>query len=81
MDSGVVIVAIRDNAPALQSGIRLGDVIESMNGRSVTDAVQVQQIVAATKVGDAIAMVVNRNGQRVELSVRPGALPTQTGRR
>ncbi|MEL6491316.1 MAG: HhoA/HhoB/HtrA family serine endopeptidase [Cyanobacteria bacterium J06621_3] len=81
VDSGVVIVAIRDNAPALQSGIRLGDVIESMNGRSVTDAVQVQQIVAATKVGDAIAMVVNRNGQRVELSVRPGALPTQTGRR
>ncbi|MEL7334156.1 MAG: HhoA/HhoB/HtrA family serine endopeptidase [Cyanobacteria bacterium J06560_2] len=75
-DSGVVILGVSRNSPALQAGLQLGDVIVSMNGQSVTDAGEVQQIVADTAVGDAIAMTLNRGGRTVELSVRPGAFPT-----
>ncbi len=81
-DSGVVILGIARNAPAAQGGLRLGDVIVSMNGQPVTDADTVQRVVESTAVGDAIAMTVKRGGQTVELAVRPGAYPvTQTSQR
>ncbi|KPQ35558.1 MAG: Trypsin-like serine protease [Phormidesmis priestleyi Ana] len=76
-DKGVVILGIARNSPALQAGLRLGDVIVTMNGREITEADQVQRLVEATNVGDAIAMTLNRSGQTVELSVRPGNYPTQ----
>ncbi len=74
-DSGVVIFGIARNSPAAQSGLQLGDVILKMNGKTITDASEVQRLVEATDVGDAIAMTLNRSGQTVELSVRPGAYP------
>ncbi len=79
-DTGVVILGISQNSPALRSGLQIGDVIVTMNGESVTDASRVQQIVADTGVGDAIALTLNRQGRTVELSVRPGAYPIQAGR-
>lgn len=74
-DSGVVILGISQNSPAERSGLRLGDVILSMNAQAVTEASEVQQIVAETAVGDEILMTLDRGGQTIELSVRPGALP------
>ncbi len=74
-DKGVVILGIARNSPGAQSGLRLGDVILAMNGREITEADQVQQQVEDTAVGSAIAMTLNRNGQTVELSVKPGAYP------
>jgi serine protease Do len=76
-DKGVVILALAPNSPAGQGGVRPGDVIVAMNAREVTKADEVQQLVEATAVGDAIAMTLNRNGQTVELSVRPGVYPAQ----
>jgi len=79
-DTGVVILGVARNSPAAQSGLQLGDVIVTMNGETVTDASRVQQIVADTDVGGAIALTLNRQGRTVELSVRPGAYPVQAGR-
>ncbi len=76
-DQGVVILGIARNAPGAQSGLRLGDVILAMNGQTITEADQVQRVVEATVVGDAIAMTINRSGQTVELSVRPGNYPVE----
>ncbi len=76
-DQGVVILGIAPRSPAAQGGLQLGDVIVAMNGREISEAEAVQQLVDATAVGDAIAIKLNRNGQTVELSVRPGAYPTQ----
>ncbi|MEO0646596.1 MAG: HhoA/HhoB/HtrA family serine endopeptidase [Cyanobacteria bacterium J06650_10] len=77
-ESGVVILGVAQNSPAAQAGLRLGDVIVSMDGRTVTEANEVQQIVADTAVGEAIAMTLSRRGETIELSVRPGAFPTQS---
>ncbi|MEL6880737.1 MAG: HhoA/HhoB/HtrA family serine endopeptidase [Cyanobacteria bacterium J06607_10] len=76
-DTGVLIMSVARNSPAAQSGLRSGDVLVSMNGTAVTEATAVQQIVANTTVGDAIAVTLNRNGQTVNLDVRPGAFPVQ----
>jgi S1-C subfamily serine protease len=79
-DRGVLIWEIARSSPAAQSGLQAGDVILSMNGQAIENAEAVQRIVEATKVGEAIAMTINRGGQSVELSVRPGAYPTQAAR-
>ena len=76
-DTGVLIMRVARNSPAAQSGLRSGDVLVSMNGTPVTEATTVQQIVADTTVGDAIAVTLNRSGQTVTLDVRPGAFPVQ----
>jgi serine protease Do len=76
-DSGVVVLGIARSSPAAQAGLQLGDVIIAMNGREITDAEEVQRLVEETAVGDAIALTLNRRGQSVELSVRPGAYPVQ----
>lgn len=80
LEEGVVILGIARNSPAVQSGLRLGDVIVSMDGKRITEADEVQQIVSDTAVGEAIAMTVNRGGQTVDLSVRPGDYPVQSTR-
>ncbi|MGI8935317.1 MAG: HhoA/HhoB/HtrA family serine endopeptidase [Phormidesmis sp.] len=80
-DQGVVILGIARNAPGAQSGLRLGDVILSMNGQTITEADQVQRTVEGTAVGEAIAVTINRGGQTVELSVRPGNYPTEASAR
>jgi len=76
-EQGVAIFGIARNSPAASSGFRLGDVIVAMNGQAITDANEVQRIVERTAVGDAIAITLDRNGQKVDLSVRPGPYPVR----
>ena len=76
-DSGVLIVRLTADSPAAAGGLRPGDVIVSMRGKAVDDALQVQQMVEATAVGDSIPITVSRGGQNVELSVKPGAYPVE----
>ncbi len=80
-DAGVLIVQISPNAPAIAGGLKPGDVIVSMRGQAVTNATQVQQLVEATAVGDALPMTVARGAQKLALSVKPGAYPVEARRR
>ncbi|NEP62398.1 MAG: trypsin-like serine protease, partial [Symploca sp. SIO2G7] len=76
-EQGVVILGLMRNSPALQAGIELGDVIVAMNGRTITDAEQVQRIVQDTGVGESIAMEIDRGGRQLSLNVLTKALPQQ----
>jgi Do/DeqQ family serine protease len=76
-DRGVLIGGVAPNSPAAQAGIRPGDVIQKIAGRSVTKADEVQQAVEKSQVGGNLEMEINRNGQRLTISVRPGAFPVQ----
>ena len=80
VDDGVLIVQVAQGAPGAVGGLRPGDAILSMRGQPVTEATQVQQIVEATAVGDAIPMTIARGGQTLELLVNPGAYPVGTRR-
>lgn len=76
-DTGVVILGLVRNSPAVEAGLEVGDVIVAMNGRSITDAEQVQQIVQDVGVGESIDLEVNRAGRQIELDVQTKALPQQ----
>jgi S1-C subfamily serine protease len=76
-DQGVVVVGIARSSPAASAGLKAGDVIQSVNGRSVKTADDVQQAIEASKIGTSLPIQVDRNGQPLTLSVSPGEFPTQ----
>ncbi|MBD6620106.1 PDZ domain-containing protein [Komarekiella sp. 'clone 1'] len=76
-DQGVLVVRVMPDSPAARAGIRPGDVIQTLNGQSVTDASGVQRAVEKTQVGGDLRLQLRRNGQNLNLAVQPGAFPTQ----
>lgn len=75
-DQGVLVYKVLPNSPAQKAGVRAGDVIEKLNGQSVKDADSVQKVVENSQVGGDLRVQLRRNGQNLDLAVRPGAFPT-----
>ncbi|MBD2167819.1 trypsin-like peptidase domain-containing protein [Calothrix membranacea FACHB-236] len=75
-DKGVLVVRVMPNSPAAKAGIRAGDVIQKLNGQSVTDASSIQRAVDNSQIGGNVRLDLRRNGENVSVAVQPGALPT-----
>jgi len=67
--AGVLVNALHPNGPSVRAGLRIGDVILSINDREVADANALKFRVATLNVGSAATLTLVRNGQRVNLSV------------
>jgi Do/DeqQ family serine protease len=76
-DRGVLIARIMRNSPAANGGMKRGDVITKVNGQAVSSAEDVQAQVDRATVGGDLAIEVDRDGQRVALTVKPGEFPRQ----
>lgn len=74
-ERGVLIVRVVPASPADQGGLKAGDVIQKVGDRTVTDAGQIQQVVADLAVGDELPLTVQRNDRAIALNVRVGTLP------
>lgn len=79
-DRGVLIFRIERSSPAARGGLKAGDVIKKVGGKSVETSEQVQQAVEASSVGTDLAIEVSRNGQPVAVTVKPGSFPVKTAR-
>jgi len=76
-DQGVLVVRVFDGSPATQAGIQQGDIIQKIDGKVVKTATSVQELVEATAIGTALKLEINRSGQVLALSVKPGAFPAK----
>ncbi|MBT9317033.1 HhoA/HhoB/HtrA family serine endopeptidase [Leptothoe spongobia] len=76
-DEGVIILGLMRNSPAVQAGLKVGDVIVSINGNTIEDAEQVQQVVQDLGVGESLELELDRGGRQVTLDVVTQALPQQ----
>ncbi len=72
---GVVISSVGAGTPAAAAGLRPGDRIVSANGRKLVMLGQLQAVVEETPIGEELTLLVDRNGQRLEVKVRPQAQP------
>lgn len=79
-EKGVLIAKVIANSPAARSGLRAGDVIESINGKAIQSSEAVQQAVDSSQVGNALDMGIKRNGQALNLQIRAGKFPTTADR-
>ena len=72
---GVIIVGVLQSGPAAQAGIRPGDVITGIAGKSVSNIAELLSAVAALKPQEAAKFKVWRVDQALEISVKPGTRP------
>ncbi|MBE7381335.1 MAG: trypsin-like peptidase domain-containing protein [Leptolyngbya sp. SIO1E4] len=74
-EEGVVILGIQRDSPAAKAGLRPGDVILRMAEQPIREAATVQTIVQGSEIGAPLTLEINRQGQIVELTVQPEAMP------
>ncbi len=79
-DQGVVVLRVVPDSPAAQAGIREGDVIQQIGGQVAADAEGLQKVVEQSRIGNDLPLVVRRNGQTLNVNVKPGVLPAEEAR-
>jgi serine protease Do len=74
---GALIAAVTPDGPAAAAGLQAGDVIVEFNGQPVQDASQLKLRVAEAGPGNAVPVVVMRNGEKKTVSVTLREEPNQ----
>ena len=76
-DSGILITEVYAGGPAERAGLRVNDIILSMNGEPILQERQALLIAASTKPGDEIDVVAWREGERIRTTVVATERPRQ----
>ena len=73
---GVLVVSVKPDGPAAQAGIRAGDAIVRLDGRSTPSATALEDILANLDVGKSVAVVLrHQDGSQSTVTVKLGSLP------
>lgn len=65
---GALVTQVNIGSPAAKAGLHPGDVIQDINGATITDSSQVKNIVGLLRVGSKVQMKVLRKGQQLTLT-------------
>lgn len=71
---GVLIGDVVEDGPAAAAGLQAGDIVTQVNGKRVTTASELRNLVAATPPKTELRLDVFRNGQRRTITVTTGTL-------
>jgi S1-C subfamily serine protease len=75
-DRGVEVLSVVTGSPADRGGIRLEDIVVTLDGEPTTDVGELQRLMTASRIGREVPVVVVRRGRVVHLRVRPTELAT-----
>ena len=75
--AGALVAQVMDGGPAARSGLRVGDVILSLDGKPIVMSADLPHLVGALKPGSTARMEVVRDGDRKMLDVKIGAMPDE----
>lgn len=70
---GVKLSGVRGGSPAEKAGLQGGDVLVEFAGQKIANIYDYTYALDAVKIGQPVKLVVERAGQRVELTVTPEA--------
>ncbi|MEO8558671.1 MAG: DegQ family serine endoprotease [Rhodospirillales bacterium] len=71
---GALIAEVTPGGPADKAGIKSKDVVLTFDGKDISESRKLSRVVADTRVGIEVAVVVWREGQRKALKVKVGEL-------
>jgi serine protease Do len=74
---GALVSSVEKDGPAAKAGLKAGDVLLGVNGRSVERSSEVPPLVAAVKPGAKARFEVWRDGARRDIDVTVGALKAE----
>ncbi len=72
---GVLVQEVLPDSPAEKAGIRPGDVITALNGNSVKEASQIQEVIEQAKPKQNLRFTLARGAELITLQVQTAALP------
>ncbi|HLV86026.1 MAG TPA: Do family serine endopeptidase [Candidatus Sulfotelmatobacter sp.] len=72
--SGAVVTQVEPSSPGAKAGLKVGDVITELDGKSVADAGELQAKVGEQQPGTTLHLGVLRDGKSVELPVTLGSM-------
>ena len=58
--SGIYVVHIAENSPAISSGIQVGDIITSLDGHSVNNMIELKEYIYTKRPGDTVSIDASR---------------------
>ncbi len=73
---GAKITKIVAGSPAAKAGLKVGDVVTSFDGKTITSADELTAVVSAAKAGDKVTVTVKRGGSTQHVSVTLGVQPS-----
>lgn len=76
---GVVIAQVLQNSPAYKAGLMQGDVIQKMDGKAISKAEAVQELVRGKPLNSKFTLGILRNGHPVEMTLTSEPLPAEGG--
>jgi serine protease Do len=77
---GALVQTVNDGGPAVNAGIKPGDIILKFDGRDVPDNRSLPRMVAETPIGKKVAVDLFRNGQAKSVTLEVGRLPDDPGK-
>ncbi len=75
LKDGVIVMSLSNDGPALQSELRPKDVILKVDDVPVRETIDLQREVQKKKVGQAVKLVVWREGKELTIPVRTAEMP------
>lgn len=75
--TGVIIAGMLRDGPATKGGMKVGDIVQTIDGRVVDNTQQLLSRIAASTPGESIELGVFRNGKQIKLSLISGLRPVR----
>ena len=73
---GVLIASVMPGSPAASAGIRPGDVLLAVDGKTLPDSSVMLNVIAAVPPGKTAQVKLLRRGKSIELKVNVGKRPS-----
>jgi serine protease Do len=74
---GAYVGDVTADGPADKAGMKVEDIVVSVNGEAIDSSTELTRRVARAKVGDTLRLEVLRDGRRQTLNVRAGRRPSE----